>query len=259
MLTNTDETSGLQGGIVVGQAGDAKPGEDAKCEVQKPNQQIRGNAHSTRRNGEVSYDPEGSRSKEGRNLSGDLIDFRLYEAVEEEVGDDEVILDFRGRGKKDQGVGLVCAQDGIRRAVVSKKFEHDTAGIDSVGLQRGILSEEACKEAAVAVAKYQRGSAIAKFWEEVKSGPLERASESHVLEPAVGTGDEIEVWLRGFHEWRVKTSSMGVRRQRSAAARRAAGSRCLRLKWSCSSSAADRDIATSSCQGAELGPREKLL
>jgi hypothetical protein len=71
--------------------------------------------------------------------------------------------------------------------------EHGGAEVYSVGVEGGILREEAGGETAVTVAEDEGVGARCELREEVKAAALEGAAEGEVLEPAVGASDAVEV------------------------------------------------------------------
>ena len=90
------EAGGGEVGLGVGEVGDAQAGEDAEGEVEEADVEGGERAEDgALRDGEVGEEPEGA----GGGVRGDLVgeggEFRLGEAVEEEVGDDEVGQDPR--------------------------------------------------------------------------------------------------------------------------------------------------------------------
>jgi len=90
------EAGGGEGGLRVGKVGDAEAGEDAEGEIEEADVEGGEGAKDwVGGDGEVGEEPEGA----GGGVRGDLVgeggEFRLGEAVEEEVGDDEVGQDPR--------------------------------------------------------------------------------------------------------------------------------------------------------------------
>jgi hypothetical protein len=109
--------------------------------------------------------------------------------------------------------------------------EHGGAGVYGVGLKVGIGGHESGEEAAVSVAEDEGLLLLEETREEVQTATLKGATQGEVLEPAVGAGYEIEVgrwlgrarrvyWARQVHRGRKGMKRRGVRRTRSAAARR---------------------------------------
>ena len=88
----------------------------------------------------------------------------------------------------------------------------------------GVGGEEAGEEAAVAVAEDEGAARVASCGRKWVAAALEGGAEGEVFEPAIRAGDEVEV-CRGGGWWAAfigesGSSRMGVRRARSAAARR---------------------------------------
>ena len=85
------EACGFEGGGVVGELGDAEAGEDAEAGVEGADVGSGGCAgDGVLRETEVGDEPEGIGGGCGGEGLGELVEFGLGEAVEDEVGDDEV-------------------------------------------------------------------------------------------------------------------------------------------------------------------------
>ena len=155
---------------------------------------------------------------------GEAGEFGVEETVEEEVGDDEVGLRGSGGG---EGVGL----DGLEAvggegAALIEKLEHAGAGVDGESLKRGVLVEKFGEEAAVAVAEDEGAAAGGEQRKEVVASVKKHGAEREVLGPAVDAGDGVEVGL--VRHAGIRSARSGVRRTRSARARRWTGVMCLR-------------------------------
>ena len=75
-----------------GRAGDAQAGEDAEGEVEAADEE-RAGSPGAGGNAEVGDEPEGVGGEVGCDAGGEGFELGLGEAVEEEVGDDEVVGD----------------------------------------------------------------------------------------------------------------------------------------------------------------------
>jgi hypothetical protein len=90
------EAGGGEGGLGVGEVGDAKAGEDAEGEIEGAD--VEGCEGAEERgwgDGEVGEEPEGAGGGVGGDVVGKGVELGLGEAVEEEVGGDEVGRDPR--------------------------------------------------------------------------------------------------------------------------------------------------------------------
>jgi hypothetical protein len=76
---------------VVGEVGGAETSEEAEGEVEAADEELRGETHGTRGDAEVGDEPEGLGSEGGSDAVDEGVEFGLGEAVEKEVGDDEVV------------------------------------------------------------------------------------------------------------------------------------------------------------------------
>ena len=185
----------------------------------------------------------------------ELADLVGGEAVEEEVGDDEVVGGL-WRRREGECVRTVCAEASgsgdVRRVGAPREdAEHGGAEVDGVDEDIWIVGEKRRGEAAVSVAEDEGAAAAAERGEEAGAGAMESAAEGEGFEQTVGASEEVEVGRRrkcdggtgrgrrGVH--RVNgSSSRGVSRARSAAARRVLRPKRVRLRSSSRSAAEAR-------------------
>ncbi len=175
----------------------------------------------------------------GGEVLGEGLEFGLGEAVEEEVGDDEVggwELGVPGDGgtggvggwKEVQGGGLQGSEAGdIGVATAAQEVKHGGAGVYGEDAEVGPAFKEAGEEAAVAVAEYECLVARWELGEVVGAGALQEGTKAKVFGEPVDAGYVVEIglgWLPGRHRTKGRKRS-GVRRTRSAAARRWMGER----------------------------------
>jgi hypothetical protein len=144
-----------EGRGVVGEAGGAETGEEAEGEVEGADEELCGETHGARWDAEVGDQPEGSGMQVLCDAGDESVELGLGEAVEEEVGDDEVVGTFQ---RVDECVGVVRAQakSGVGRccfATLAEELEHGGAGVDCVGVELGVVLEELGEEATVTVAQ----------------------------------------------------------------------------------------------------------
>ena len=209
-----------EGGGMAGKAGGAKVRKQAEGEIKEPDDEACGQGEDAVWDAEVGIEPEGLRLQEGREACDEVVDLGLGEAVDDEEGDDEV---GRAGWGKEAEVGLSGGEAAcVGRGVPTELGEHGWAEIDGVGLERRILAQERSGKAAVAVAEEERVAAVGEGGQVVGAGALEDGSECEVFEPAVGASQPVEVW--GVHRVNGRRRT-GVRRARSAAARRRVGCR----------------------------------
>ena len=160
-------------------------------------------------------------------------EFRLREAIEEEVRDYEVVGAGWDEGECVEVMGTEAGCGGGVREVdtLSEEMKHGKADVDCVGAEVGIGCEQTSEETTVAVAEDEGGVAIGERGEEVIAAAGERGAEGEVFEPAVGAGDGVKVWGGFLRCHRRKGNRrMGVSRARSAAARRWVRQRRRRLR-----------------------------
>ena len=151
--------------------------------------------HGTRGDAELGDDPQRARLKLGSNARAKSVELRLREAVEEEVGDDEVVAAL---GREGERAGLVSAETsaGILRLCYSSSLQqtqHGAAGVDRIRVQIGIDGEQTGEEAAVAISEDERPAASLKLGQKTLAAAFERPAKGRVLHPAIEGRDAIEV------------------------------------------------------------------
>ena len=172
--------------------GDAEVSEDAEGEIEEADVEGgEGFEDGDLWDGEIGDEPEGAGGSVCGKLMCEGLDFGLGEAVEEEVGDDEVC--FRG-GSDGEGGGLVGPQTvGMGPAAAAKEVEHGGAGVYGGGLEIGLLGEETGEEAAVSVAEEEGLMAGRELREEVGARSLQEGAEGEIFGEAVDAGHGVEV------------------------------------------------------------------
>jgi len=204
---------------VVGQAGDAEAGEEAEREVEGADEvageEVEGAGGG--RNAEVGEEPKAARGEVRSEAGGQAVELGFGEAIEEEVGDDEVV---RARGLEGEGVRLMgleadgCGGRGGMRAL-TEEVEHGGAEIDGVGVELRVAGEELGEEAAVPITEQEGSAGLEEAREEVEATALEEGAEGEVFEPAVGAGDAVEVGWGGH--------GLGARQREASREARAEG------------------------------------
>ena len=178
---------------MVGKMGDAEAGEQSEGEVEDANQEGGGVLERTGRDAELGDEPEGARRGAAREPVGKVVNFRLGEAVQEEVGDKEVGRSLRGEAA---GVGVhgqeaVCVEGGV----MTQEAEHGFTGIDRSDVDVWVGAEQTGGETSVPVAEDEGIASSCKraLAQEVEAGALEQAAEGEVFEPAIERGNVVEV------------------------------------------------------------------
>ncbi len=130
------EAGGGEGHLRVGKPGDAEAGEDAEGQVERAD--VEGGKGAEDRclgDGEVREEPEGA----GGGIRGEGLgqggEFSRGEAVEEEVGDDEVSVLRRSDGEGGSLESADAVQEGL--AATAEELKHGGAGIDGQGTEVG--------------------------------------------------------------------------------------------------------------------------
>ena len=211
-----DEADAAEEWGVVGQAGDAEAGEEAEREVEgadeEAGEQVEGAGGG--RNAEVGEEPEAAGGEVGSEAGGEAVELGFGEAIEEEVGDDEVV---GARGLEGEGVRLMgleaagCGGRGGDRAL-TEKVEHGGAEVDGVGVELRAAREKLGEKAPVPITEQEGSASLEEAREEVEATALEEGAEGEVFEPAVGAGDAVEVGWDG-HE-------LGARQREARAEKR---------------------------------------
>jgi hypothetical protein len=134
------EAGGSEGGSVVGELGGTQAGEEAEGEVEGADQEAGGEAEDAGWDAEVGEEPESPGLKVGGEAVDESFEAGLGEAVEEEVGDYEVV---GLGGLEGEGAGLVGLDTGgVGDAAGFEEVQHGAAGVDCVSVQRGIGGEQ---------------------------------------------------------------------------------------------------------------------
>lgn len=133
------------------------------------------------------------------------------------MGDDEIAGAGRCEGERVRMMDIDARRVGF--AAVAKELEHLRAAVYSVGMDVGIGSQERSEKAAVSITDNEGAFLIEKERKKVQPAAFEGTAEGEVFEPAIRPGDPVEVRF-GAHRGRNRMKRMGVRRTRSAAARR---------------------------------------
>jgi len=163
---------------VVGQTADGESREQAEGAVENGDE---GTGYQAAEggggDGEFRDEPEGVGGENGAEIGGEGVDFRSGEAVEEEVGDDQVV--GGGRWGESAEVGDLGANAlGVRAGSADKGAEHSRTGVDGVDVNVGVGAEQAGGEASVAVAEDKGAAAGGDFAEEGYATPLEERAEA---------------------------------------------------------------------------------
>ncbi len=137
------------------------------------------------------------------------------------------------------------------RAAGFEEVKHGAAGVYGFGAEVGVGGEELGEETAVTVAEDEGLLLVLQSGEVVGSAALEGWAEGQVFEPAVRACNQVEVGLDGGGvHWRRPRKSSGVRRARSAAARRVVREMCCGSGGGPSRQMAERAQAVARGSGA---------
>ena len=187
---------------MIGETAGAEAGEDAEDKVEGAGEKFCGEAHGAGGgDAEVGDEPEGFGSVGGGGAEDEGFQIGLGEAVEEEMGDDEVVF-FGGGAGEGEGVGLVGVESGGGvgcgcLAAAAEEFEHGFAEVYRVGVEMTVCCEELGQKAAVSVAEDEGSPLLMEAGKVVETAAFEGSAESQVFEPAIRASDEIEIGFRG--------------------------------------------------------------
>jgi hypothetical protein len=178
VVRDSAEASVGERGGVIGEAGGAEVGEDAEGQIEGSDEESGREAHEAGGDAEVGDEPERVGGEAGDDAGDQGFEVGLGEAVEEEVGYDEIVGFCWGVwGWEGEGAGLVGfeAVEGVGGgcfAVAAEELEHGGAGVDCIGLEVGVLGEELGEEAAVAVAEDEGALLLEETGEGVEAATL---------------------------------------------------------------------------------------
>jgi hypothetical protein len=186
---------------VVGKVGGAEAGEEAEGHVEGADEESGGETHWAGGYSEVGDEPGGFRDERGSDAVDEGVEIGLGEAVEEEVGDDEIVRAFEGCG---EDVGVVGAEADVYVwsggfAALPEEFEHGGAGVYGISVDVLVVCKELGEETTVSIAYDQCAAVVEELWEVVEAAVLEGFAEGKVFEPAIGTSYRVEVGLGGAH------------------------------------------------------------
>jgi hypothetical protein len=180
---------------VIGEVGGAEVGEDAEAEVEAANEEFGGEFCEVGGDLEVGEEPERVGLHVLCDAADEGVELGLSEAVEKEVGYNEIVVACESEG---EGVGLFGAQamsgaggDGF--AALTEKLEHGSAGVDGEDMDVWVSGEERSGEAAVSVTEDEGAAAVVELVEVLEACFLESRAEGEVFEPAIMFGDGVEV------------------------------------------------------------------
>ncbi len=209
---------------------DGETGEETEGRVEEGDEGAGAGCAEAATGGDLKLgdEPAGSGGEMGAKAGDEAGGFVLGEAIEKEVGDDEVVA--VGGGLVGAGVGAgdreaVIHSDAARP--VAEEAEHGGAEVDGVGVERGIGGEEAGEEAAVSIteneSRFGGGSRRGEGGEVVEAAAFEEGTEGEVFHPSVGAGETVEVRQAvGYFGHGISRRS-GVRRMASAMMRMVRG------------------------------------
>jgi hypothetical protein len=169
-----EDKSGLNEGFaVIGKSADGETCEGSEGVVEKCNEWPRKES-AVAVCGEVEFRHQPGRA--GPHVRskprGERFDFIGEQAVEEEVGYDQVIV-WRGRLKcadvRDLDLDAVAVGAGPAREL----GQHGRTGVDSVDEDCGIVCEQACSEPAVAIAQDESPAMVREAVKKRTSAPRE--------------------------------------------------------------------------------------
>jgi hypothetical protein len=173
----------------------AEAGEDAESEVEGADDNSGRKAHRPGRDAEVGDHPENFGRERGNDVRDEGFEFALSEAVEKEVCGDQIVSSHRSKGESVGVMGLEanCRVESAGLATLAKQMKHGGTGVDGVGMDTGIGSHQGGEETAISIAEDERLLLIQQAREKVQAAAFESMPEGEVFEPAIRTGDEIEV------------------------------------------------------------------
>ena len=138
-MSDAVEAGVAEGGLRVGEVCDAQVSEDAEGQVESSD--VEGGEGSEGAGAglaEVGEQPEGTRGESGGEVVSEGVDFGLGEAVEEEMSGDEVDVGGGSEGEGGGLEGLEAIGGGV--AAVAEEVEHGGTGIDSEGVEMGLVA-----------------------------------------------------------------------------------------------------------------------
>lgn len=182
-------------GLPGGNAADAEAREKAKGGIKSGDESAGDESAETAAGGNLKFRDEPERAgSEVRAEAGDEGGgFRFGQAIEEEVGDDEVVA-VGGRVEA-AGVGAGGGEPMARADAggsVGEQAEHGGAEVDGVGVEIRMAGEKTGEEAAVAIAQDERLAGWGERGQVMEAAAFEKGSEGEIFPRPVDAGDVIE-------------------------------------------------------------------
>jgi hypothetical protein len=190
---------------------DAQAGEDAEGGVEGGDDEAARGGAQTQGDLEFRDDPEGSGSEVGAEAEGERGGFLGREAIEKEVGGDEVIRAIGVGGRKGANVGAGGGEAGSGAEASGARGEtaqHGRAAIDGVGAEMGSGGEQAGEETAVSIAEDERVTGGGELRKKVEAAAFEERAEAEVFAELIDRGDAVEVG-RVAHTHPVRFANVG--------------------------------------------------
>ena len=186
---------------MIGQGLLAEAGEDAEGMVEQRHQRRGEDATEERgRDGEFGDEPESVWRQARGEAMAEVGDLRRGEAIEKEVGDDEVVVRsfFGGHWGPEAQVGDLRGKPaGVGGCALFEQLHHAWAGVDGCDANGGVGAKQRRGEAAIAVSEDQCVAALGEPRQEVRAAALKKRAEREVFEPAVDAGKRVEVGSGG--------------------------------------------------------------
>lgn len=220
VMRYADEPCLCEGCCVVRQPNGAQAGEGAEDEVQRAHEDVCREAHASLWNAKVGDEPESAWRERRCDAGNEGFEIALGEAIEKEMGDDEVVSFGRSEGECAGAVSFEAC--GVGFAALAQKLEHGCAGVYSIGVDIWVRDHEGREETPVSVAENERSFLTNEIWEEMQAAAFEGTAEGKIFEPSVRTRDPIEVRSR-VHRGRKATRRTGASSTRSATVRSVSG------------------------------------
>jgi len=200
---------------VIGEMADAQASEQGEGAVESGDDQAGGeDGEAGTMSGDLEFgdEPAGVGGTGGDDDGGEALDLGRGEAVEEEMGDDEVVggAIVNGGGarvelERIEAMGAHAGGGAGAGDAAAEQSEHTGAGVDSVGVKLRVETEKAGEETAVAIAEDESAAGAHEMRQLSEAAAGKVRTEAQVFEPAVRAGDQVEVgrWNSGAGNRRV--------------------------------------------------------
>ena len=191
MVSDAGEASLGKRRGVVGEVRGTEASQDVEGKIETTDVDARGKSQGAGGNAEVGDDPESFGREHRSGARDEGFEVGLGEAVEEKVGNEQIVGAVEWNGKRTGPEGLEAVAVGC--AAFAKESQHGGADVDGGDMDRCVCGEESGGEASVSIAKDEGSFLVEDRGEVAEAAVYQGFTEGEVFEPAIWAGDVVEI------------------------------------------------------------------